>query len=831
MAMSNTSKRAWLKPFLRPVYSVFREVLAMSAFVNMMALAVPVFTLQVYDRVIGHAGISTLVGFIIGMIIIVAFDYILRMSRSRIMQTVALRIDVLVGHKLFHKLMELPLQELEGRPASYWQALFRDVDTVRNTLSGASALLACDLPFFFMFFALIALIAPPLVPVLMVIMPLFMFIAWRSAAAMSEANQTERQTTQSRDALIAEMIHGRATVKALALDKAMGPMWADRHAENIETSVRRGSKSDFFSSFGGSLTMMTTVMMTSAGAFLIIEGAITMGGLVATNMLTGRLIGPLNQLVGQWRTFNNFKQSVERLGEVFSMQSERTESEIALERPSGEIVVEGVNFSYAEDLPPVLENISIKLAAGGVHALVGRNGSGKTTLMKIIQGLYHPQQGRVLMDGADIAQFSRIELTNWIGYVPQETVLFAGTIRDNIIHRRPDASDEEIVKASTAAGVHHFIIDLPDGYGTEIGEAGARLSGGQRQRISIARALLGDPPVLLLDEPSASLDRQAEQALRKTLVEIGEERSVIIVTHSPILLAACDDLVALDKGKVALAGPAREILPKLFGQQPRAAGPEGGDAPAGPAGHTKPEDLPKPVEPPSQGQPAPRPPAPKAPPIPTGVKPGQPRPAVPAPQPAAKPAGPPVPRPPAAQPGGAPAAAAPRPAAPRPAAPRPAAPRPAAPQPAAPRPAAPRPAATKPPAPAAAKPAPPRPAPPKPAAAKPAPPKPAAPRPAAPAPQAAAAKPTPPPARGAAQPPKPAAPTPAAQGAQAPAARPTPPAPRPTPPPPTQAAPANARPANDPAPAQPASRTPARPAPADDDPYADLIKKTEGSSA
>ncbi|MBT6094869.1 MAG: ATP-binding cassette domain-containing protein, partial [Rhodospirillaceae bacterium] len=616
----------------------------MSAFVNLMALAVPVFTLQVYDRVIGHAGISTLVGFIIGMIIVLIFDYVLRMSRSRIMQTVALRIDVLVGHKL----MELPLQELEGKPASYWQALFRDVDTVRNTLSGASALLACDLPFFFLFFTLIAMIAPPLVPVLLVIMPLFMLIAWRSAAAMSEANQNERQTSQTRDALIGEMIQGRATVKALSLDRAMGPIWADKHAENIETSVKRGSKSDFFSSFSGSLTMMTTVLMTSAGAFLIIEGAITMGGLVATNMLSGRLIGPLNQLVGQWRTFNNFKQSVERLGEVFAMESERTESEIVLNRPTGEMFVENVTFSYAEDLPPVLESVSVKLPAGGVHALVGRNGSGKTTLMKIIQGLYHPQIGRVVMDGADIAQFSRPELSTWIGYVPQETVLFAGTIRDNIIHRRPEATDEEIIKAATAAGVHHFIIDLAEGYGTEIGEAGRRLSGGQRQRISIARALVGDPPVLLLDEPSASLDRQAEQALRKTLVEIGEQRSVIIVTHSPILLAACDDLIALDKGKVALAGPAREILPKLFGQQPRTAEP---DAPPAP-GNTKPEDLPVPQDAGSTSgrQPPPRPASGPAP-----VPPA--RPPAPAPAPAkpaaASPASPvpparPAPRPPQA---------------------------------------------------------------------------------------------------------------------------------------------------------------------------------------
>ena len=570
---------------------IFREVLAMSAFVNVLALAVPVFTLQVYDRVIGHAGISTLIGFVIGMISIVIFDYILRQSRSRIMQTVALRIDVLVGRKLFDKLMALPLHQLESQPANYWQSLFRDVDTVRNTLSGGSALLLCDLPFAIMFLTLIWIIAAPIAWVLMIILPLFMFIAWQSSAKMSQANQEERQSTQTRDGLIAEIINGRTTVKALALDNAMRPMWEERHAENIENSVVRGARSDFYSNFGGSLTMITTVFMTTAGALAIIEGVLTMGALIATNMLTGRLIGPANQLVGQWRAYSSFLQSLDRLGEVFESTSEREFSEVKLTRPDGEIVTENVCYGYGENMPLVVDSVSITIKAHGVHALVGRNGSGKTTLLKILQGLYAPTNGRVLLDGADISQFSRSELASWLGYVPQECVLFAGTVRDNIIHRHPDASDEQIISAAKAAGVHQFIIDLPEGYASEIGEAGRRLSGGQRQRIAIARALLGDPPVILLDEPSASLDRQAEQALRTTLVEIGKLRTVIIITHSPILLAACDDLVALDRGKVALAGPSKEILPKLFGQQPK------GDAqPA-----EKPAQMAKPVPAPEHG--------------------------------------------------------------------------------------------------------------------------------------------------------------------------------------------------------------------------------------
>ena len=573
--MREQSTRAWLWPFLEPLKSVFSETLAISLFVNFLALAVPVFTLQVYDRVVFHAGISTLKGLVIGMAIVLLFDFVLRQSRTRIMQTVALKVDVLVGRRLFNKVMALPLQTLESQPGAHWQALFRDVDMVRNTLSGASAVLLTDLPFVLLFLGLIYVIATPLFPILMVILPIFMIVAWRSGSVMANANKQERQSSMSRDGMIAEMVAGRTTIKALALDRAMRPIWEKKHAENIENSVLRGSKADSYTNLGTTLTLMTTISLTTFGAWFIINQEMTMGSLIATNMLSGRLLGPLNQLVGQWRTYNSFKQAVERLGQVFLAPSERQVSEISMGRPRGEITLETVTYTYLPDAAPVLDNVQLSIKAGGVHALVGRNGSGKTTLLKILQGLYKPSTGRVMLDGADIAQFTRAELADWIGYVPQESVLFEGSVRDNISHRRPDSDDAEIIRAATAAGVHHFIIDLPDGYATEIGEAGRRLSGGQRQRISVARALVGDPPVLLLDEPSSNLDRQAEHELRDTITELGRLHTVIVVTHSPILLAACNNLVALEKGKIALSGPAKEILPRLFGSR-RGAKPQPG---------------------------------------------------------------------------------------------------------------------------------------------------------------------------------------------------------------------------------------------------------------
>ena len=615
--MSNSENRTWLWPLIETLKSVFREVVAMSFFINILALAVPVFVLQVYDRVVYNAGISTLQGLVLGMGLVLIFDFILRQARARILQTVALRVDVEVGRKVFNKFASLPLQVLENSPSNHWQALFRDADAIRNTLSGASAILVADLPFAILFLVLIFVIASPIAWILLVMLPIFMFVAWKSAGTLSEANAQERGTTVSRDSLIAEMIQGRTTIKALALDRAIKPIWEGKHADNIERAIERGATTDTYSNLGATLSLITSILLTTLGALAIIDQKLTIGALIATNMLSGRIMGPMNQLVGTWRTYAGFMQSVERLGAIFNMPGERQEAEVKLDRPKGEITIENLVFSYAPDLKPVVHNVSLKIRAGGVHALVGRNGSGKTTLLKMLQGLYTPSSGRVLLDGADIAQFTRAELADWMGYVPQESLLFAGTVRDNIAHRQPDASDEEIIRAATAAGVHHFIIDLPDGYSTEIGEAGGRLSGGQRQRIAIARALVGNPSVVLLDEPSSSLDRQAEQELRNTIMQIGKAHTVVMVTHSPMLLAAADDLVALDKGRIALAGPASDILPRLFGQgaptKPPMPAPAPAQRPAPKPADVKPAPAQPKAPPPTQPK-APPPAQPKAPP-------------------------------------------------------------------------------------------------------------------------------------------------------------------------------------------------------------------------
>jgi ABC-type bacteriocin/lantibiotic exporter with double-glycine peptidase domain len=592
-----TSRADWLKDLLTPLRPVLRELLTASLFINLIALAVPIFVMQVYDRVIGHNGMVTLTGLVLGVAALLLFDWIIRTARGRVLQMMALRIDVEVGTRLFDKVTHLPLRALESRPAGFWQILFRDVDVIRNTVSGATAVLLTDLPFVFIFLGVIFVIGQPLAVVFLLLLAMFLILAWVSGRSIGDTTGRERNLQSARDTLVAEIIAGRATVKAVSLERAIRPLWEERQAAAIEQSIQRGASSDNYVTLGQTLTQMGSVLLTTVGAVYIIDHELSMGALIACNMLSSRLYGPINQMVGAWKSFSSFRQSVDRLGEVFAEPEERRDSAITRERPAGLVVLDGISFAYDDKSPPAAAIERLEINPNGITAVLGRNGSGKTTLLKIILGLYPPAKGRVLLDGADIAQFTRAELAGWIGYVPQECVLFNATIRENIAYGAPGCSDEMILNAARIAGVHQYIVDLPDGYATPIGEAGARLSAGQRQRIAIARALIGDPPVLLLDEPSASLDRQAEEDLRTTLAELGRTRTIVIVTHSPVLLPVCRDVVVLDKGVIAAAGPAAETLNRLFGARPAAAAPP--PPAAGPA-HSAPLSS-RPAAPPVAG--------------------------------------------------------------------------------------------------------------------------------------------------------------------------------------------------------------------------------------
>ncbi|MBY0508874.1 MAG: peptidase domain-containing ABC transporter, partial [Rhodospirillaceae bacterium] len=330
----------WLKALVEPLTPLFKEVLAVSLFVNILAVAVPVFVLQVYDRVIFHAGLSTLQGLVIGILAVVAFDFLLRRVRARILQTVALRIDVAVSRRLMDKLLALPLRSLESRPAAFWQVLFRDAEVVRNTLSGPTAVLAMDLLFAILFLAIVAVIALPVFWVLVAVFAAFIALAWHAGRFVSDATDKEKLKLINRDALVSELIAGRTTIKALALGDRMREMWEERQEASILGGLERGAESERYVFLGQSMTLIATIAMTTIGALAILDQKLTIGGLIAANMLSSRLLAPLNQLVGAWRTYAAFKQSAERLGRIFGEQEEIAQSPIQMPRPKGRVTLD-----------------------------------------------------------------------------------------------------------------------------------------------------------------------------------------------------------------------------------------------------------------------------------------------------------------------------------------------------------------------------------------------------------------------------------------------------------------------------------------------------------
>ncbi len=553
----------WLQTLLYPMRGAYRQLLALSFAVNLLAMFSAIYAMQVYDRVVGHGAYATLAALTISMGVIILMDGVFRGGRSLLLQRIGARIEVHVAQRTFERLLALPLSELERRPPAYWQTVFRDVELVRATCSGATAMLLLDLPFMVLSLAFIGFIAWQMLPLVALAVVLFVVLAWRSGDITRDAAEQEQVQLVQRDSMVSELAAARYTLKALAATASARERWEQQYVRWMNESLYRSHQSDRYREWAHALSTITTTAFTSVGAILILGQWMTLGALIAVNILVGKLIAPLVQAVALWRTYGQFIDARKRLTQLFELPLDRQHSEVKLPRPAPVLTAEDISFQYAGTERAQLNPLSGQLGPNGLHAIVGPNGSGKTTLLKILRGLYKPASGRVLLDGADMQQFTTAELAEWVGYLAQQPQLLSGTIKSNITLGHPQATDAQIIAAATKAGAHDFIIQLPDGYATEMGESGSRFSGGQRKRIAIAQVLLMDPPVLLLDEPTSDLDFKAERDFVQTLRDLAQDHLVLCVTHSPVLLARCNGIMVLDQGELVAAGAANDILPKL----------------------------------------------------------------------------------------------------------------------------------------------------------------------------------------------------------------------------------------------------------------------------
>ena len=553
----------WLKELLWPYRNAYRQALLLSFVINVLGLFTAIFTLQVYDRVIAHAGYSTLTALVLGMVLVILMDYVFRGGRALVMQRIGAQIEVAVARDALARMLKLPLADLEQRNGGFWQAVYRDIEIVRTACAGSTAILMVDLPFVFLSPLIIGFIALPLLPVALVTVAVFMLLAWRAGQVTRGGTEAEREQLVNRDVVLNELASARVSLKSLAAGPAIEAYWEKYYANWLNESLARSREADHYRELAHVMTTANSVVTTTIGALAILSQMMTMGALIAVNMLAGRMVSPLVQLVSQWRTFGQFKAAKKRLDELFDHPVDRQQSAIDLPPAQGVLKLDGITFQYPGSEHLQLHSFSGQIGPAGLHGIVGPNGSGKTTLLKVIRGLYEPTDGRVLLDGADIKQFTQSELASRMGYLAQTSQLLTLSIRDNIALGKPDATDEQIIKAAQMAGVHDFVLDLPDGYATKIGEGGRGFSVGQMKRISIAQALINHPPVLLFDEPTSELDRQAEGRFIQTLIELAKTHTILVVSHSPLLLSYCQGAIVMRDGKLVTAGPASEIFPKL----------------------------------------------------------------------------------------------------------------------------------------------------------------------------------------------------------------------------------------------------------------------------
>lgn len=555
----------WFIPAVIKYRRILLEVLLVSVVLQLFALITPLFFQVVMDKVLVHRGFSTLDVIAIALFVVSVFEIILGGLRSYIFAHTTSRIDVELGAKLFRHLLALPIAYFENRRVGDTVARARELEQIRSFLTGQALTSVLDLCFSFIFLAVMWFYSGWLTLVVIVSLPCY--AAW--SATISPILRARLNDKFARNAdnqsFLVESVTTIGTIKAMAVEPQMTRRWDKQLAAYVHSGFRVTRLATIGQQGIQFIQKMVTVMTLWLGARLVIAGDLTIGQLIAFNMLAGQVAAPVIRLAQLWQDFQQVGISVARLGDILNTPTENPTSRLALPDIQGNIAFEEVSFRYRPDGAEILRQLSLDIKAGEIVGIVGRSGSGKSTLTKLVQRLYVPERGRVLVDGNDLALADPAWLRRQIGVVLQENILMNRTIRENIAIAETGMPLEQVIQAAKLAGAHDFIMELPQGYDTVVGEQGAGLSGGQRQRIAIARALVGNPKILILDEATSALDYESEQAIMKNMHAICRGRTVLIIAHRLSTVRHAHRIVAMDKGQIVEQGTHSELLQKENG--------------------------------------------------------------------------------------------------------------------------------------------------------------------------------------------------------------------------------------------------------------------------
>ena len=555
----------WYTQFWVRVRPVIFEMAVASFIINILGLATPLFMMVVFNKVIGQGTpdsiASTMTVLCIGMMLAYTFDFILRILRGYISAHTGARLDTLMSGEAMHHLVQLPYRHFERTPSGIIAERLRQLDVMRNFFTGQMPALAIDIAFVALFLAVTFAINFIIGAVTLVTIPLIIGISVLTHNVQKRLVDENFMALAAKSSTLTETVNNAATIKALGLESEVEKRWQARVAQSAWTSYRANNLANIAGTASAMLQLVAALAIIAVGTWEILDQRMSLGALIAANMLASRALQPMRQLVSAWHQLQGVSAAFKRIDDLMREPVEMQPGELAPMPPiQGEVTFERVTYRFDDNSPPILIDADLKVAPGEVLGIIGPSGSGKTTIANLVQGLFKPASGRVLVDGTDISHISPAQLRSQIGCVPQDVQLFTGSVRENIAMGVANKDPNRVVAVAKFVGAHNFIQRLPQGYNTVLGERGQGLSTGQRQLICIARALIRNPRILLLDEATSALDPATEEQLLRQLKGNTRGRTLIMITHRLAPLAIADRVALVIDGRVERVGPPTEIM-------------------------------------------------------------------------------------------------------------------------------------------------------------------------------------------------------------------------------------------------------------------------------
>lgn len=556
--------KSWFQDTLKLSKFLYLDSVVASFLVNLIALATPLFVMNVYDRVVPNQATATLWMLAIGITIAFAFDFVLKILRGICLDLAGKKTDLIVSAALFERLLGMKMKLRPSRVGGFAQN-FQEYQSVRDFLSSLTLTALIDLPFTLIILLVIGIIGGPLVFIPLLAYPIAVLVNWMlQRPLLAQVKKTYRLANE-RQAMLVETLTGLDAIKVNNAQSERQYQWEQVIGSLSKLELRVKSLSYIAVNFTSWLQQFSGVVIIVAGVYWIIAGNLSMGGLIACYLLQRRAMMPVGQLCGLITRYQRAKMTKATIDSMMDLEQETHSDEVPLKREtlSGALEFYDVSFRYPQNQFVSLNGISLKIAPGEKVGIIGRSGSGKSSLAKLLVGFYQPDAGTVLIDGIDARQLDVNDIRHNIGYAPQDIHLFNGTLRDNLLTGASYVDEETMIRAATIAGVHEFARRHPSGYNMQVGERGMNLSGGQRQAVALARALLLDPPILLMDEPTSSMDNTSEDLIKKALAPIVSNKTLLLVTHRASLLTLVDRLIILDNGKIIADGPKESVMNAL----------------------------------------------------------------------------------------------------------------------------------------------------------------------------------------------------------------------------------------------------------------------------